>query len=207
MFFSQKQLFSHLARHPRPLPPVPGLTVIEAPEIPPHLRNNYDLHFPYPPVKSVMIGLERLLAAMPTVVATESFRQVNNTIRHPPDLNTVLQFASGARIVGVEFPGRYGGEWAIGWADNSRGAFPVECVKLVPPDQSQIRKQAGSNLRAVARWKRSPKDKDSQWLKFDKAEAITGISCKCQALLPSLKPTPNPTLKHNHTYYIFSLMY
>lgn len=125
-----------------------------------------------------MIGLERLLAAMPTAVATDTFRQSNNTLRHPPDNHPVLQFAAGARIVGIEFPGKYGGEWAIGWADNVRAAFPIDCVKFMPPDQSQIRMQARSNLRAVARWKRSPKDKDSQWLKFDKGEAITGIGCK-----------------------------
>ena len=54
-------------------------------------------------------------------------------LRMPPDRAHVLQFAAGQKIVGVEFPARYGGEWAVGWADHARGAFLVEGVRLVPP--------------------------------------------------------------------------
>lgn len=109
VFFSQRQLFSHLARHPRPLPPVPGLMVIETMDIPPQFRNNYDLHLPHPPIKSLMVGLERELSQMPTAIATEAFRTTHGAIRTPPDGSPILQFCAGQKIVGVEFPSKYGG--------------------------------------------------------------------------------------------------
>ncbi|KAK3944901.1 hypothetical protein QBC46DRAFT_437685 [Diplogelasinospora grovesii] len=160
VFFTQKQLFAHLARHPRPLPHVPGLKVVDAQQVPPELRNDYDLHFTHPPG---------------TVT--------NSALRTPPDRAAVLQFAAGAKIVGVEFPAKYNGEWGIGWADNVRAAFPLDCVRLSPPEKRDVRMQATSNMSAVARWKRHPrekngKDKDQmvQWLKFDRGEVITSIS-------------------------------
>jgi hypothetical protein len=55
----------------------------------------------------------------------------------PPDRAHVLQFAAGQKIVGVEFPARYGGEWAVGWADHARGAFLVEGMRLVPPSRGE----------------------------------------------------------------------
>ncbi|KAH8889660.1 hypothetical protein GQ53DRAFT_747871 [Thozetella sp. PMI_491] len=179
VFFSQKQLFSHLARHPHPLPRVPGLTVTEGPILPP--SNNYDLHIYNPPTKSVMSGLGPEISAMPMAIATETFRMTNGTLKMPPgnSREQPLQFAVGARIVGIEFPARYNGEWAIGWADNVRAPFPLDCVKLKPPAKGHIRKQPTSSLRAVARWGRKPKDKEKEtadWLKFDKGDVITGIS-------------------------------
>lgn len=169
----------HLTRHPRPLPAVPGLTVIESPEIPHQLRNNYDLHFPEPSIRSLMAGLERELSQMPTAVATDAFRRTHGAIRAPPDGSAVLQFCAGQRIVGIEFPAKFGGEWGLGWADNVRGAFPTDVVRLEAPGAGEVRKGGGSNLRAVARWRRHPRDKDpGGWLRFDKGEVITGICCE-----------------------------
>ncbi|KAK0636925.1 hypothetical protein B0T17DRAFT_596321 [Bombardia bombarda] len=210
VFFTQAQLFAHLARHPRPLPRVPGLIVIEeAAEIPREFRNNYDLHFARPQVPSAMpitaAGQgSSTLWAMPRAVATDSTRQTHGVLRAPADRAMVLQFAKGARIIIDEFPARYNGEWAVGWADNVRAVFPLDCVRILPPDRSevtipQIATGAASSLTAVARWKRSPpKEREGKeesaggggggggggaatpWLKFDKGEAITTISCKSQ---------------------------
>ncbi|OIW31677.1 hypothetical protein CONLIGDRAFT_235012 [Coniochaeta ligniaria NRRL 30616] len=181
VFPNQKALFSHLARHPRPLPPVPGLTVIETAEIPPQFRNNYDLHLPNPPARSLMTGLARELSSMPTAVATDAFRRTQiSTLRALPDPSlAALQFFSGQRVVGLEFPARFNGEWALGWADNARGLFPADCVKMEAPPEREVRKTVGSGLRAVARWRRHPKEKDVKeggWLRFEKGEVITNIS-------------------------------
>ncbi|KAB5536004.1 hypothetical protein GE09DRAFT_971710 [Coniochaeta sp. 2T2.1] len=196
VFPNQKALFSHLARHPRPLPPVPGLTVIETPDIPAPFRDNYDLHLPHPPARSLMAGLARELSALPTAVATDSFRRTQlSVLRMPPTTDSssvgVLQFFAGQRIVGVEFPARFNGEWAVGWADNVRGVFPADCVKLEAPSEIRevMRKMGGgggggasgstTGLRAVARWRRHPKDKEAKeggWLRFEKGEVISHIS-------------------------------
>jgi hypothetical protein len=155
------------------------LTVIETIDIPAQFRNNYDLHFPHPPIKSLMVGLEKEIAEMPTAIATEAFRITHGAVRAPPDGSRKLQFCAGQRIVGVEFPSRYGGEWAIGWADNVRAAFPAEVVRLEAPHVDEIRRPGSSNLKAVARWKRHPKERDpGAWLRFNRGEVVTNISCK-----------------------------
>jgi hypothetical protein len=129
-----------------------------------------------------MNGLGRELALLPTAVATDTFRKANGALRIPPDGHPVLQFAAGARIIGIEFPEKYNGEWGIGWADNTRAAFPIDAVRLLAPPTNMIPSpQSPSLMRAIARWKRSPKDKEpGPWLKFDKGEVITGINCEFQ---------------------------
>jgi hypothetical protein len=130
-----------------------------------------------------MAGLARELSSMPTAVATDTFRRTQlSVLRTSPDTSiATLQFFAGQRIVGIEFPARFNGEWALGWADNVRGAFPTDSVKLEAPPEHDVRKTAASRLRAVARWKRHPKEKDvkeSGWLRFEKGEVITNISCE-----------------------------
>ncbi len=198
VFFSQRQLFAHLSRHARPLPTVPGVTVIESATIPQGSKNNYDLHFPNPPAKSLMAGLSREIYAMPTAIATETFRSSNGALRAPPGATRepVLQFAVGARIVGVQFPARFHGEWGIGWADNMRAAFPVDCVRIEPPPKTQVRMEQSSSMRAVARWSRKPKDKNKElgdWLRFEKGEIITGIGCTFLFPRPPAPPPPPPS--------------
>ncbi|KAK1759472.1 hypothetical protein QBC47DRAFT_437273 [Echria macrotheca] len=192
VFFSQKQLFAHLARHPRPLPPVAGMVVIEAPDVPPEHANAFDLHFSGPPApRSSMAEMtaEQLNRA-PTAVATQTFRELNGSLRLPPDRAATVQFAAGARIVGIEFPVRYQGEWAVGWADHVRAVFPMDHVKLVVPPEAENHLSAadqvagghhgGSSRTGVARWKRRGGDSKDGWLKFDKGEAITGITFSSQ---------------------------
>lgn len=130
-----------------------------------------------------MTGLARELSSMPTAIATDTFRRTQiSSLRTLPDPSLgALQFFAGQRIVGIEFPARFNGEWALGWADNVRGAFPADCVKLEPPPEREVRKTPGSGLRAVARWKRHPRDKEVKeggWLRFEKGEVITNISCE-----------------------------
>lgn len=115
VFFSQKQIFNHLTRHARPLPCVPGLTVVEAADIGPH-ANNYDLHFPDPPLKSHLDTIMRDLANLPTATAVQTYRPTPTiSIKRPTDGQEIVNFASGAKILGVVFPERYQGEWCLGW--------------------------------------------------------------------------------------------
>lgn len=200
VFFNQKQLFAHIARHPRPLPIVTGITVIEDVEspadIPPPFRHNFDLHLPpsVPPVQSIMSGIAREVGRLPTAIATETRRSVNNVMRAPPDRAHPLQYAVGARIVGIEFPAKYDGKWGVGWHDGVRAAFELDSVRLEAPPRSETRMggsvgnsaasimsgvSGGSgnhtNVQAMARWKWSQKG-EGNWLKFDKGEVIRNIN-------------------------------
>ncbi|KAK2613759.1 hypothetical protein N8I77_000649 [Diaporthe amygdali] len=175
VFFSQKQIFNHLARHPRPLPHVPGLTVVESADIGPH-ANNYDLHFLNPPLKSHLATIMRDLAALPTATALQTYRSTpTSSVKRPTDGQEVVNFASGARILGIIFPEKYHGEWCLGWSDHQYAAFPADTIKLEEPRKSEIRLQGSSSMRAVSRWKFSVRDKSSEWLSFSKGEIITNI--------------------------------
>ncbi|KAI5866771.1 hypothetical protein GGS23DRAFT_593507 [Durotheca rogersii] len=174
VFFNQSQLFAHMARHPRPLPRVPGITVVETAEIPPAFQDNFDLHFGQQPAPSVMAGLARELARLPAGVATETRKIQNGVLRSPPGRDTALHFAVGARIVGIEFPAKYDGKWGIGWHDGVRAAFEADSVLVDPPPKLEIKMQGTSNTQAVARWKWSLKG-DEKWLKFDKGDVIKNI--------------------------------
>ncbi|RYP55829.1 hypothetical protein DL771_012296 [Monosporascus sp. 5C6A] len=170
------QLFLHLARHPRPLPSVGGLTVIEGPDMPPHLKDNFDLFFPNPPVRSIMPGIMPEISRLPTAMTTETRKFQHGIMRTPQDRSPVLQFAVGAKIVGIEFPAKYDGKWALGWHDGVRAAFEADAVLLDTPPKGEIRMQGTSNLQAIARWKWNQKGGDEKWLKFDKGDVIKNIS-------------------------------
>jgi len=159
---------------------VPGLNVFDAPEIPPAFRNDYDLHFTDPPRPNVMEGIKREVQMLPTATAVDSMKRSYGGIRRPPGGGEPLQFAVGAKIVGIEFPAKYNGDWGVGWSDQCRALFPMDCVKLDPPPKTEIRMQTTSSpMVATARWKWNPKDKDrADWLKMDKNEVITNISCE-----------------------------
>ncbi|KAI1264215.1 hypothetical protein F5Y18DRAFT_428303 [Xylariaceae sp. FL1019] len=175
VFFNQKQLFAHIARHPRPLPKVSGVTVIEGGSVPVSLRDNFDIWLAHPPTESVMIGIWREIARLPSAIATDTRKMQNGVLRLPPDRQAVMHFAIGARIVGIEFPAKYEGKWAIGWHDGVRAAFETDSVQLDAPPKSQVRMQGTSNVQAVARWRWNQKG-DDRWLKFDKGDIIKNIS-------------------------------
>lgn len=182
VFFSQKKLFEHLARHPRPLPQVPGVTVVEEAEIPFNLRNNYDLHFRAPPKPSPLADKQLELAQLPHATATQTVKRMYG-MRLLYDQTPVFELANGARLSGVAFPAKYNGEWIMAWHEGNYGSAPVDVVKLEPPPRAEIKMDTTSNISAVARWKFAPKSKDGgDWLKFDQGERITNISCKLTAL-------------------------
>ncbi|RYP11356.1 hypothetical protein DL765_007786 [Monosporascus sp. GIB2] len=176
VFFTQKQFFLHLARHPRPLPSVAGLTVIEGPDMPRQSKDNFDLFFPNPPVQSIMTGIMPEILRLPTAMTTETRKFQHGIMRTPQDRTPVLHFAVGAKIVGIEFPARYDGKWALGWHDGVRGAFEADAVLLDTPPKGEIRMQGTSSLQAIARWKWNQKGGDEKWLKFDKGDVIKNIS-------------------------------
>ncbi|KAF4836946.1 hypothetical protein CGCSCA4_v012167 [Colletotrichum siamense] len=176
VFFSQKKLFEHLARHPRPLPQVPGVTVVEEAEIPFNLRNNYDLHFRAPPKPSPLADKQLELSQLPHATATQTVKRMYG-MRLLYDQTPAFELANGARLSGVAFPAKYNGEWIMAWHEGNYGSAPVDVVKLEPPPRAEIKMDTTSNIFAVARWKFAPKSKDGgDWLKFDQGERITNIS-------------------------------
>ncbi|RYP91829.1 hypothetical protein DL770_002085 [Monosporascus sp. CRB-9-2] len=164
------------SRHPRPLPSVAGLTVIEGPDMPPQSKDNFDLFFPNPPVQSIMTGIMPEISRLPTAMTTETRKFQNGIMRTPLDRAPVLHFAVGAKIVGIEFPAKYDGKWALGWHDGVRAAFEADTVLLDTPPKGEIRMQGTSSLQAIARWKWNQKGGDEKWLKFDKGDVIKNIS-------------------------------
>lgn len=138
-----------------------------------------------------MVGISREVARLPAAVATETRKLSHGTMRLPPDRQPALHFAVGAKIVGIEFPPKYEGKWAIGWHDGVRAAFETDAVQLEGPTKAEVKMQATSSVQGVARWKWSQKG-DERWLKFDKGDVIKNISCESQdiprfgAIPPSL---------------------
>jgi hypothetical protein len=183
VFFSQKALFEHLARHPRPLPEVPGLCVIDGDRLPAENTNDYDIHFRKPPVQHPAREMAVEISRGATGTAKEPARRLFGQ-RLPYDRSAALELAQGARVTGLSFPPQHQGEWMLGWHDGNWASVPTDIMKLDPPPSSMVRFDSRSLLRAKARWKFSVKDKDKggegklEWLKFDKNEAITNIACK-----------------------------
>ncbi|KAL2753779.1 hypothetical protein ACRALDRAFT_2029534 [Sodiomyces alcalophilus JCM 7366] len=176
VFFSAKQLFKHLARHPRPLPEVPGITVVEEATVPPELTNNFDLHFKRPPLPSPLEDMRDEIAQLPTATVTKTIKKMYG-MRLLGDQTPVHELAEGARISGVEFKAKYRGEWVTAWHDGEQASVPFDLVRLDPPSRSEVPLSAMGHTMATARWKFAPKSKDEgDWLKFEKGELITNIS-------------------------------
>lgn len=152
--------------------------------------NNYDLHFSRPPRQSHLADSTRELTALPTATALQTCRPTPTfAMRRPPDGAEVVAFAAGARIVGIEFPEKYQGEWCFGWADHECGLLPTDAIRLDAPRRNDVRSRGSSTMKAVARWKFSVKEtKDKgcggggdgvgEWLTFSKGEVIINIGCE-----------------------------
>ncbi|CAN8102200.1 unnamed protein product [Discula destructiva] len=178
VFFSQRQLFAHLARHPRPLPRVPGVTVIQSEQMPAQFANNYDLDFAASPRVSPLAHMMCDLSQLPTAIAVQTCRPgAAGTLRRRANDTEVLSYAAGARILGVKFPDKYQGEWCAGWSDHEYGLIEAEALSFEPPAANSVRNQGSSSMKAVARWKSAATAKDSKgdWLVFGKGEVITNI--------------------------------
>ena len=180
VFLSQKALFQHLARHPRPLPNIPGVTVVDQAAVPEQFRNNYDLHFKNPPEAHPVAEKADEIALLPTGCAKEAARRMYGQ-RLLFDRTPALEMVQGAKITGITWPEKYVGEWAFGWHDGVCASVPTEILRLDQPPADEIKLPGTSQIRATAKWKFNPKDKDKfkgDWLKFDKDEVITNISCE-----------------------------
>lgn len=178
VFFTVKALFDHLARHPRPLPDVPGIVVVDGEEVPEQWRNDYDLHFTKPAEAHPALEHEQETSMMPVGIAKEPARKMYGQ-RLLADRTPALELVVGSRVTGLTFPVKYNGEWCMGWYDGVNASVPLDTLKLQPPAPRDIRMDGTSHVRARARWKFSHKDKDkTEWLKFDKDEIITNISCE-----------------------------
>ncbi|SPQ25340.1 c072eb4d-7147-47d1-99f8-fcc1fd18cc88 [Thermothielavioides terrestris] len=189
VFPDSDALFRHLARHPQPLPEVPGVTVLYGKEFAPDDQrlNDFDVHFLEPPDADLGIPthLAAEIARLPVATATKMHVQRYGEKKLPrPDgvsEKGLLQFFIGARIVGVEFPVRWGGKWARGWHDGQWGAFPAKCIELEKPRRNEtpplMTQAAGATtVSVVTRWKWDPRDAaDKGWLAFDKGETITNV--------------------------------
>ncbi|KAH8680713.1 hypothetical protein BX600DRAFT_428696 [Xylariales sp. PMI_506] len=197
VFTTLKALFRHLARHPQPLPEVPGITVLygDLDDSTPNI-DDYDLYFPDPPAPIPISPIEAsLLARLPTARAVANHLQEDRKPRPFTDPNggrDVLEFLEGARIIGVEFPEEWGGKWCTGWHDGVRGAFPAKLVVLEAPPKSEVRLPGTNNDGVIVktRWKFEPKNPGSGWLAFDKGTTICNVSSlsspiSLQALFPS----------------------
>ncbi|EQL01519.1 RING finger domain-containing protein [Ophiocordyceps sinensis CO18] len=175
VFFTTKALFSHLARHPRPLPKVPGVTVVEEAEMPEHLRNDYDIHFPNPPVAHPAHENRDDIIHRPTGIAKRDARRCYGQ-KQLYDRSLALELDKGARITGIKWPANHKGEWIFAWHDGVYASVPMELIQLDFPPATEMKMGGTSYVCAKARWKFGHKDKETgQWLKFDKHDPITNI--------------------------------
>ncbi|KAF6830948.1 sh3 domain containing protein [Colletotrichum musicola] len=178
VFLTADQLLKHLARHPQPLPEVPGVTVLYGKlDGGHHQIEDYDVHFPSPPAPSPFPDAASLLQ-MPIATALKSHVQRWGEVLADPDGGgDVLKFLTGARIIGVEFPEKWGGKWCTGLHDDGvRRPFPAKHVEIEGPRQSEISLQATSPVSVVTRWKWDPPDSArTGWLTFGKGETIKNV--------------------------------
>src|SRR5690606_36174395 len=110
------------------------------------------------------------ISKLPCMTAKETVKKMYG-MRLLHDRTPAFELATGAKIVGVQFPEKYLGEWCMGYHDGRYASFPFEVARLEAPPPHELRMGgASSNVRAVARWKFMVKDKKAEWLKFDKGE-------------------------------------
>jgi hypothetical protein len=178
VFFSVSQLFRHLAKHPRPLPKVHGITTIYGKQSPDVV--DFDIHFTmpnplFPKFCMSEIATQAANRAMAQATSTHNPKPTGRNARDP-DGQYSLHFAVGARIVGITFPDRFAGQWCVGYHDGERGSFPADKITLQMPAKEDVLMNARSSLTAIAKWDFKPKDaKDGGWLKFSKGDRLVCI--------------------------------
>ncbi|KAK6958423.1 hypothetical protein Daesc_001223 [Daldinia eschscholtzii] len=178
IFTTQDQLFRHLSRHPQPLPEIPGITILygEVPKNDPSVED-YDLHFPDPPVASLLPDTATL-AKLPSARAVKSHIKRYGRDLTDPDgsADQVMKFMEGARIVGIEFPEKWKGKWCTGWHDGQWGSFPTKNVVLESPANRPGANTCTEGMFVTTRWKWEVKDTSTGWLSFDKDETLSNVS-------------------------------
>lgn len=180
VFYTTKALFSHLRRHPRPLPEVFGVTAVEEAEVPEHLRNDYDVHLPEPPVAHLSDEKLDDVANRPTGMAKQNTRQFYNNTPRLYDQSPALELDVGAKVIGIKWPSKYKGEWIFAWHDGIFASVPADTISLNAPDPDEIsRIGRTSRFCAKARWRFKHKNQKGEkavpWLMFDKNDRITNI--------------------------------
>lgn len=192
VFRSSDDLFRHLARHPHPLPEVPGVTVLYGKDIlttNPSV-NDFDLWFGEEPKPLPEVPFAIDLAKLPVALATKNHvqRYAEKKLARPEGKSTdqLLQFFVGARIIGVEFPAAFAGKWCTGFHDGEWGYFPSKFVELEKPrpgrlDAPPMQFQGGgggSNVTVATRFKwdaSAAGTGEKGWLSFDRGEKITNV--------------------------------
>lgn len=185
VFRSPSDLLDHLARHPQPLPPLPGVEVLYGPHPPPPASTPpFDLHLPHPPIP---VPLPENVSRLPAATAikhhfrkggsSSSRGKLDRPQRYEGDM---LEFMEGARIVGVMFPEKWGGKWCLGRHDGKFGAFPAKSVELRTPQESEVPVGGENGMSVTTRWKFNPQagGVGSRWLGFGKGEVVTNVQCE-----------------------------
>ncbi|KFG88184.1 hypothetical protein MANI_015841 [Metarhizium anisopliae] len=178
VFTNTKALFTHLSHHPRPLPEVPGIAVVEGLEMPAHLRNDFDVWFRNPPeAHPAQLNMSEIAGKATGTTRDHSRRLYGQRLLF--DRSPALELCHGAKVTGITWPEKHNGEWVFAWHDGIHASTPADIVKLDAPPPEEIKMDCSSLIRAKSRWKFVYRDKEkdkSLWLKFDKNEAITNIS-------------------------------
>jgi hypothetical protein len=190
VFTSAMYLLRHVARHPQPLPEVPGLTVVYGTlAVDDPSATDFDVHLPSAPLTPgypLEGDASARSAMMPVMLAVKDHVQLpGEKPLDRPDRTAatpLLQFFAGSRIVGVEFPEQWGGKWCTGWHDGDFGAFPIKNVQLEAPRRGRMgaHQEAPVSRRAcVTKWKFDVRSgAGTGWLPFEKGEAITNLECE-----------------------------
>ncbi|KAI1382996.1 uncharacterized protein F4822DRAFT_89227 [Hypoxylon trugodes] len=178
VFMTQEQLFKHLSRHPQPLPEIQGVTVLygQVSKEDPNAED-YDLHFPNPPVASILPDAPTL-AKLPSAIAIKSHikRYGRDLVDPDGSPDQVMKFLEGARIVGVEFPEKWKGKWCTGWHDGQWGSFPTKNITLERPSIAPGATPNAEGMFVTTRWKWEIKDTTHGWLPLDKDETLSNVT-------------------------------
>ncbi|KAK4119501.1 hypothetical protein N657DRAFT_257006 [Parathielavia appendiculata] len=178
VFRSAEELLRHLARHPQPLAPLAGVTVVYGRPLPDSAPQDFDLHLPESPTP---VPMPENVARLATAIAVKDhYRRLGRSkLEKPPKYDAdMLEFMEGARIVGVIFPEKWGGKYCLGRHDGEFGAFPAKAIELRPPQESEIPVGGESGMSVTTRWKwQPPPTPGAPWLSFGKGEVITNVQC------------------------------
>ncbi|KAG5745472.1 hypothetical protein H9Q69_012419 [Fusarium xylarioides] len=184
VFQSIDLLFRHISRHGHPLPHVPGVEVVyEHSDMNSRGRQDCDLYFPNSTM-AALHGVSRAnesnrLASLPVARAVKDhIRRSNEKPQARPDATSeILQFVSGARIIGIEFPEKWDGKWCQGWHDGVFGTFPSKLISLDMPRHVKIASLPNTPRTGVARWK-FEKQRQPGWLALKKGDIIYNLACE-----------------------------
>ncbi|KAI5862519.1 hypothetical protein GGS23DRAFT_605472 [Durotheca rogersii] len=174
VFSTQDQLFTHLSRHPQPLPEIPGVVVLYSQDA---QVEDYDLHFQNPPVASQLPDIASL-SRLPSAIAVKGHvKRYGRDVTDPEgNSDQVLRFLEGGRVVGIEFPEKWKGKWCVGWHDGQWGTFPLKHVILEGPARTPGMATAAEGVFVTTRWKWDVKDSTVGWISFDKDETLSNVS-------------------------------